>query len=155
MIAFCGVPADRVVAVPNGVTEDFCPADPREIAEFRRRKGLPQRFILFLGTLEPRKNLVRLLDAYAAWRQTSREPVPLVLAGGKGWFYETIFAPAAELGLGDAVIFPGYIPGDELPWWYRAARFVYPSYFEGFGLPVLEAAGLRHADDHHPGLLAP
>ena len=140
VIALCGVPADRVVTVPDGVTTAFCPADPREVAEFRQRKGLPKRFILFLGTLEPRKNVVRLLDAYAAWRRTSREPVVLVIAGGKGWFYETIFARAAELGLGDTVIFPGFVPGDELPWWYRAAElFVYPSLFEGFGLPVLEA----------------
>ena len=64
----------------------------------------------------------------------------LVIAGGKGWFYETIFARAAELGLGDTVLFPGFVPADELPWWYRAAElFVYPSLFEGFGLPVLEA----------------
>jgi glycosyltransferase involved in cell wall biosynthesis len=140
VVALCGVPADRVVAIPNGVTEAFCPAAPREVAEFRRRKGLPERFILFLGTLEPRKNLVRLLDAYAAWRQSSRETVPLVLAGGKGWFYDTIFARVAELGLEGAVIFPGFVPGEELPWWYRAAElFVYPSLFEGFGLPVLEA----------------
>ena len=63
-----------------------------------------------------------------------------MIAGAKGWFYETIFARVAELGLGDAVIFPGFVPGDELPWWYRAAElFVYPSLFEGFGLPVLEA----------------
>ena len=64
----------------------------------------------------------------------------LVIAGAKGWFYETIFARATELGLGDAVIFPGFVPAEELPWWYRAAElFVYPSLFEGFGLPVLEA----------------
>jgi glycosyltransferase involved in cell wall biosynthesis len=140
VIALCGVPAKRVVTIPDGVTGAFCPADPQAVAEFRQRRGLPDRFILYLGTLEPRKNVVRLLDAYAAWRQTSHEPVSLIVAGGKGWFYETIFARAAELGLGDAVIFPGFVPGDELPWWYRAAEvFVYPSLFEGFGLPPLEA----------------
>jgi len=140
VIALCGVPGERVIVVPNGVTEAFCPADPVTVAEFRRRRGLPDRFILFLGTLEPRKNLVRLLEGYAAWRQASRAPVSLVIAGGKGWFYETIFARVAELGLEDAVVFPGFVPADELPWWYRAAElFVYPSLFEGFGLPVLEA----------------
>ena len=92
VIALCGVPAERVVTIPDGVTGAFCPADPQAVAEFRQRKGLPDRFILFLGTLEPRKNVVRLLDAYAAWRRASREPVALVVAGGKGWFYETIFA---------------------------------------------------------------
>jgi glycosyltransferase involved in cell wall biosynthesis len=140
VIALCGVPAERVVNIPDGVTAAFCPADPQAVAAFRERKGLPDRFILYLGTLEPRKNVVRLLDAYAAWRRSSGEPVSLVVAGGKGWFYETIFARAAELGLGNTVIFPGFVPGDELPWWYRAAElFVYPSRFEGFGLPVLEA----------------
>jgi glycosyltransferase involved in cell wall biosynthesis len=66
--------------------------------------------------------------------------VKLVIAGAKGWYYEQIFATVAALGLSDDVIFPGFVPGDELPWWYRAADlFVYPSLFEGFGLPVLEA----------------
>ncbi len=140
VIALCGVPAERVIAVPNGVTEAFCPAEPAAVAEFRRRAGLPDRFILYLGTLEPRKNLVRLLDAYAMWRQASQQDIPLVLAGGKGWFFETIFARVAELGLADSVVFPGFVPAAELPWWYRAADvFVYPSLFEGFGLPVLEA----------------
>lgn len=140
VIALCGVAGDRVIAVPNGVSERFCPADAAAVAEFRRRRGLPERYILFLGTLEPRKNVVRLLDAYAAWRRASREPVILVIAGGKGWFYQTIFAQVARLGLEEAVLFPGFVPSDELPWWYRAAElFVYPSLFEGFGLPVLEA----------------
>jgi glycosyltransferase involved in cell wall biosynthesis len=140
VVALCGVASERVIAVPNGVSEAFCPADAAAVAEFRRRRGLPERFILFLGTLEPRKNLVRLLDAYAAWRRASREPVVLVIAGGKGWFYETVFAHVARLGLEDSVLFPGFVPADELPWWYRAAElFVYPSLFEGFGLPVLEA----------------
>ncbi len=140
VIAFCGVPAERVVVVPNGVDAVFCPAEPAEIARFRAQKGLPERFILFLGTLEPRKNLVRLLEAYAQWRRTADQTVKLVLAGGKGWYYDTIFARVAELGLVDDVFFPGYVPVEELPWWYRAAElFVYPSLFEGFGLPVLEA----------------
>ena len=118
------------------------------MAEFRRRKGLPERFILFLGTLEPRKNLVRLIDAYALWRKTAypagrggSSSVPaLVIAGGKGWFYDQIFARVTKLGLANDVLFPGFVPGKELPWFYRAAElFVYPSLFEGFGLPVLEA----------------
>ena len=142
VIHLCGVPAERVVVVPNGVTDEFRPAAPSEVAEFRRQKGLPDRFLLFLGTLEPRKNLVRLLDAYALWRQSkgASAAAALVIAGGKGWFYETIFARVAALGLTDHVIFPGFVPAEELAWWYRAAEvFVYPSLFEGFGLPVLEA----------------
>ena len=144
VIRFFGVPGERVVVVPNGVAETFQPADPAAVADFRRNKGLPEHFILFLGTLEPRKNIVRLLEAYALWlhgRPASAKDVPtLVIAGAKGWFYETIFARVNELGLAEHVIFPGFVPTEELPWWYRAAElFVYPSLFEGFGLPVLEA----------------
>lgn len=140
VIRLCGVPAGRVTVVPNGVTEDFCPADPAVVAAFRSRRGLPERYILFLGTLEPRKNLVRLVDAYAEWRGRNGAAVKLVIAGGKGWYYERVFARVQELGLADDVLFPGFVPAGELPWWYRAAEcFVYPSIFEGFGLPVLEA----------------
>jgi glycosyltransferase involved in cell wall biosynthesis len=144
VITFFGVPGEQVVVVANGVAEEFHPADPTQVADFRRRKGLPERFILFLGTLEPRKNIVRLLEAYALWWRTLPEggsgAPALIIAGAKGWFYETIFARVNDLGLTERVIFPGFVPTEELPWWYRAAElFVYPSLFEGFGLPVLEA----------------
>ena len=143
VINFCGVPAGRVTVVPNGVTGDFRPAAPCEVLSFRRRRGLPERFILFVGTLEPRKNLVRLIHAYGDWcaaRRTAGAPPKLVIAGGRGWFYHQIFAHVVERGLDSQVLFPGYLPCDELPWWYRAADlFIYPSLFEGFGLPVLEA----------------
>jgi glycosyltransferase involved in cell wall biosynthesis len=118
VIAFCGVPAGRVVAIPNGVGAGFTPANAEAVTEFRRRKGLPERFVLFLGTLEPRKNLERLIDAYAMARRGAHSRTgggafpKLVLAGGKGWFYQTVFARAAELGLSDDVIFPGFVPGD-------------------------------------------
>ncbi len=119
------------------------PGSPAAAAAFRARKGLPARYLLYLGTLEPRKNLELLLRAFAAWRAqapAADQEVKLVLAGGQGWYYATIFAQAAALGLGDAVLFPGFVPPSELPDWYRAAAgFVYPSLFEGFGLPVLEA----------------
>ncbi|MDQ1301429.1 MAG: hypothetical protein QG637_1350 [Chloroflexota bacterium] len=144
VIALCDIPPERVVVVPNGVTDAFCPAAPQDVAEFRRRKGLPERFILFLGTLEPRKNVERLLEAYARFareRPAGAGGTPaLVVAGAKGWFYDAIFACAKRLELTGQVIFPGFVPAEELPWWYRAAElFVYPSLFEGFGLPALEA----------------
>jgi glycosyltransferase involved in cell wall biosynthesis len=143
VIRLCGVPAERVIVIPNGVSPEFCPADAADVAVFRRQKGLPDRYILFLGTLEPRKNLVRLVDAYAQWRDAAPagcRAIKLVVAGGKGWFYEQVFARVQALGLTDMVLFPGFVPAGELPWWYRgAALFVYPSLFEGFGLPVIEA----------------
>ena len=149
IINLIGVPAERVIVVPNGVNPEFSPADPVDVSDYRQRVGLPGRYMLFLGTLEPRKNLVRLLEAYALLR--SRDPddsanisaptiPPLVIAGAKGWFYQEIFTRVTDLGLADQVIFPGFVPAEELPWWYRGAElFVYPSLFEGFGLPVLEA----------------
>jgi glycosyltransferase involved in cell wall biosynthesis len=148
VINFIGVPPERVTVVPNGVNPEFSPADPDEVSDFRQRTGLPARYILFLGTLEPRKNLVRLVEAYALLRSRARDNAdptaptipPLVIAGAKGWFYQEIFARVTDLGLADQVIFPGFVPVEELPWWYRGAEiFVYPSLFEGFGLPVLEA----------------
>jgi glycosyltransferase involved in cell wall biosynthesis len=108
------------------------------VAAFKRAKGLPDRFWLFLGTLEPRKNLVTLIEAYAALPPADR--LPLILAGGKGWDYQPIFDAVARHGLGSAVQFPGYLPFAELPFWYNGADcFLYPSVFEGFGLPALEA----------------
>jgi glycosyltransferase involved in cell wall biosynthesis len=115
--------------------------------------GLPSRFLLYVGTLEPRKNLPHLLRAYADWQANSvtGRDVALVLAGAKGWHYQEIFDLVAELGLtergarapseqGRTVHFPGFVPEQDLCLWYNAAgAFVYPSLFEGFGLPVLEA----------------
>jgi glycosyltransferase involved in cell wall biosynthesis len=140
VIDLLGVAPERVVTVPNGVGAEFGPAPAAQVEAFRRQAGLPERFILYVGTLEPRKNLERLVDAYAAWRSRTSSPAPLVIGGGKGWFYRSIFARVQALGLEEQVLFPGFIPAEALPWWYRAAAlFVYPSRFEGFGLPVLEA----------------
>jgi len=135
-------PPERVDVVYNGVDASFCPAPAAEVEAFRRRAGLPERFILHLGTLEPRKNLVRLVQAFAQVRgnQAGQPPVKLVLAGGRGWDYDAIFAEVARQGLEQEVLFPGYVADQELAWWYRAAAlFIYPSLLEGFGLPVLEA----------------
>jgi glycosyltransferase involved in cell wall biosynthesis len=140
--ALFGVPAQKIEVIHNGVSAAFQPGDEATNAAFRRQHGLPERFILYLGTLEPRKNLALLLRAYARWRQTSAEAagVGLVLAGGKGWFFDEIFRQVQTLGLTQQVRFPGFVPEAELPAWYRAAElFVYPSRLEGFGLPVLEA----------------
>lgn len=138
-----GTPAGKIAVVPNGVDAAFMPADPARAAAFRAARGLPERFVLFVGTLEPRKNLDGLLRAWARWRAQAPSDfadVRLVIAGGKGWFCDTIFAQARALRLEGQVLFPGFLPAEELPDWYRAALgFVYPSRFEGFGLPVLEA----------------
>jgi glycosyltransferase involved in cell wall biosynthesis len=132
------VPAERITVTYNGVAERFRPQDAAAVAELRRRAGLPERFILFVGTLEPRKNLPALLEAYA--RIAGDTDAALVIGGGKGWLYDEIFARAEQLNLGQRLHFAGFIPDEELPLWYAAAElFVLPSLYEGFGIPVLEA----------------
>ena len=137
LTATLGIPADKIdVAAPGCDPAVFRPLPAEQIAAFRRKNDLPERFWLFVGTLEPRKNLPVLLDAYA----TLKDRPPLIIGGGKGWDYDAIFAAVARHQLEDAVRFVGFIPSEELPIWYNCAEvFVYPSVFEGFGLPVLEA----------------
>jgi glycosyltransferase involved in cell wall biosynthesis len=139
LTATFGIPTDRIDVALPGVGNQFVPLPEGEVAAFRARKGLPDRFLLFLGTLEPRKNLPTLLRAYAQLPARDRAAVHLVLAGDKGWMSDEIFSTLEALALGDTVHLPGYVPADELPLWYNAAEaFVYPSVFEGFGLPVVE-----------------
>jgi glycosyltransferase involved in cell wall biosynthesis len=131
------VPSERIDVVYHGVDPVFRPLPAGEIAAFRKLNQVPEQFVLFVGTLEPRKNLVRLVEAFA---RVDDGKTKLVLAGGKGWLYDTLFAQVERLGLEKAVIFPGYVTSDDLPFWYNAATILaYPSIYEGFGLPVLEA----------------
>lgn len=139
VVATLGVPADKVdVAAPGYNPDVHKPLPAETVAVFRRQKNLPERFLFFMGTLEPRKNLVTLIEAYAQLPKSER--IPLLLGGGKGWMYDEIFATIERHDLGDQVRWLGYLPAEELPLWYNSAEiFVLPSVFEGFGLPVLEA----------------
>ena len=140
VINFLGVPAGQVHTIYCGVDETFRPLPTAAIAAFKARHHLPETFILFLGTLEPRKNVDGLIRAYARWRERDPAAPPLILAGGQGWYYTEIFKLVETLNLTDCIYFPGYISQESLPLWYNAASlFIYPSHFEGFGLPVLEA----------------
>jgi len=135
--ALLGTPPERIHVIYPGIEARFRPLPPAEVARFREAQGLPERFILYLGTLEPRKNLLTLVRAFAQLRDPHLQ---LVLAGGKGWLYEPLFAEVERLGLQERVHFPGYIPADSQALWYNAATmFVYLSYYEGFGLPAAEA----------------
>ncbi len=133
------IPLDKIdVALAGYDDKRLFPLPPEQVQAFRMQKGLPPRFWLFIGTLEPRKNLTTLLDAYA--QLPTHERLPLVLGGGKGWDYAPIFERIARYGLADWVSTPGFIPAEELALWYNSAEaFIYPSIYEGFGLPVLEA----------------
>jgi glycosyltransferase involved in cell wall biosynthesis len=139
LVELLGLPADKIDVTPLGYDRTmFRPMPAEDIAAFKAKKGLPERFWLYLGTLEPRKNLVTLLNAYAKLPKNKR--LPLVLAGGKGWDYEPIFQAIEQHKLTDEVTTPGFIPSEDMALWYNSAEiFVYPSVFEGFGLPVLEA----------------
>ncbi len=136
-----GIPGERVQTVYPCIDERFSNViGEKELASFRQRQGLTQGFVLFLGTLEPRKNLSTLIEAYAQLRKEYAISEKLVIAGGRGWLYNTIFEKVQSLGLASEVIFPGYVSDEELALWYRAASaFVYPSLYEGFGYPVAEA----------------
>jgi glycosyltransferase involved in cell wall biosynthesis len=134
------VPAEKVSVIPPGVDARYQSlGDEERLARFRRLRGLTDRFVLFVGTLEPRKNLLTLLQSYAAFRRGGGG-YKLAMVGGKGWLYEPILAAIDELDLRGDVILPGFVAEEELPLWYNAAEaFFYPSLYEGFGLPPLEA----------------
>lgn len=118
-------------------------ADPGRVARVRARYGLAERYLLFVGTLQPRKNLDRVVEAFSRLRsQPGADGVQLVLAGKRGWLYDQLFEQVRRLDMADRVVFPGYVPDEDLPALLSGARgVVYPSLYEGFGLPVLEAGG--------------
>jgi glycosyltransferase involved in cell wall biosynthesis len=138
------IAADKVCMVYQGVDKKiFFPLDEQQklqAAEMLRHKGIPQRFILFVGTIEPRKNLQNLLLAFAEIKSHRRYPGKLVVVGMKGWMVEGLKGAIAKLKLQQDVIFPGYVPDDELRSYYNLTDvFVFPSFYEGFGFPIVEA----------------
>ncbi len=177
VIELLKISPDKVTAIPLAADSRFQPAEAAKVATFRREKNLPERFIIYVGTLEPRKNIPLLLKGFARLRcenPAAVDGVGLVLGGAKGWLYEEIFRLIRELGLEESVQFPGYIADADLPLWYNSAEvMVYPSIYEGFGFPPLEAmacgtpvitsntsslpevvgeAGLMVAPDDEPGM---
>lgn len=134
---------EKIRVVPCGVDlEKFRPCDePERIPAVKESLGIEGDYFLYLGTIEPRKNLERLISAYNALAKKLGDECPkLVLAGGKGWLYDGIFARVERLGLTDKVIFTKYVPSEDMnPLMCGALAFVFPSLYEGFGMPPLEA----------------
>jgi len=142
LVELLGVPAAKIEVLYPGVGDTYQPVrDAATLAAVRQKYNLPDNFVLFVGTIEPRKNLVTLLQAWPKLQIADcRLQIALVIAGGKGWLYEETFATVERLGLFSDVVFLGYVPEADLPALYSLARlFVFPSLYEGFGLPPLEA----------------
>lgn len=134
---FFNIPLHKIDVVYPGVDSMYCCLPEDEVAAFKEKRGINGRFILHLGTLQPRKNIPLLLEAFA---QLADPTLKLILVGGKGWMFDAIFERVRSLDLVDRVIFTGYAPDDELPLWYNAADlFVLPSQYEGFGMPIVDA----------------
>ena len=133
----------KLVVTALGVRETFFPRNDVEgLMRLRRKYGLPEEYILFMGTLEPRKNLLTLLKAYQIFRGRSQkhESIRLVVAGMKGWLYEETMAHIRDMPPEAAPVLAGYVEDEDLPYLYSGARMAAaPSFYEGFGLPCLEA----------------
>ncbi len=141
MIKHLGIPEEKITVTLEGVDEGFKPV-PSDVLNLALHKyGLkPGSYILYVGTLEPRKNIISLLQAYARLPELLKKDYPLVLAGGAGWLIENLDVEIQNLGLRTNIIKTGYVPKEDLPSLYSGATiFVYPSLYEGFGLPPLEA----------------
>jgi glycosyltransferase involved in cell wall biosynthesis len=137
LIERLGVDESRISVVPNGVDERFFESKPLP-ADRRRQLGIPEEYLLIVGTLEPRKNHLNLFRAIQIL--DGRVDMPLVVAGRRGWEDEPILAEAYKLAASARVILTDYLPDHDLPGLYAGAKaVVYPSWYEGFGLPVAEA----------------
>jgi glycosyltransferase involved in cell wall biosynthesis len=170
LVHIYGADPARITVAYLGVDPGFCPVRDESVVEAAKKKyGIIGSYLLYVGTLQPRKNLVRLIEAFAQMGGTGKSQIAnqqisksanrkwqtvdgtrntehvvgdlrLVLAGKKGWLYEEILSRAQELGVADRVVFPGFVDAADLPALYSGALlFVMPSLYEGFCMPALEA----------------
>lgn len=140
---FYGTPAERISVIYHGVHPRFTPiADPAILGRVQQRYGIAAPYLLFVSTIQPRKNVARLIEAFARARAElgTDHPLRLVLAGKRGWLTEQIERRAHELGIAAQVQFVGYVADEDLPALLSGAlAYVVPSLYEGFGMTVLEA----------------
>jgi glycosyltransferase involved in cell wall biosynthesis len=141
LVELMQIPPDRITVIGAGVDERFKPeSEPETLTRVRARYQLPDHFVLSISTLEPRKNFTGLIAAFEQVAISSVTDLHLVIAGGKGWLYDDIFAAAETSPVRERIHFAGYVADQDLPALYSlAALFAFPSHYEGFGIPVLEA----------------
>lgn len=141
LIRFYSIAPDKITVIYYGKNESFRPVDDQNCLERVRAKyQLPEKYILYVGNIQPRKNLPRLIEAYSHLKTESKIPQKFVVVGNKAWLYSGVFDLIRRKGLENEIIVTGYVPDEDLPVLYAAADVaVYPSIFEGFGFPVLEA----------------
>jgi glycosyltransferase involved in cell wall biosynthesis len=137
------IPPERITVTHEAAPSNFAPLkDPAELERIRDRYGISRNYVLSLSSIQPRKNLVRLIDAYTQLRRVNPDDTfpQLVLAGKRGWLERETLRAAEQSALSKDILFTGYVPDHDLTGLYSGALcFVYPSYFEGFGLPLVEA----------------
>jgi glycosyltransferase involved in cell wall biosynthesis len=140
LIRVLGLPQDKITVIYEAASREMRPeTDPACLAGLRKKYNLPERYLLFVGTLDSRKNLVRLVRSYSQVRKMGF-PHRLVISGSTGWKIERLYEEIEQLSLQDSVVLTGYVPDEDLPGLLSmSSLFVFPSLFEGFGLPPLEA----------------
>lgn len=140
LIRMLHVPPEKITVHLLGVDEAFRPLPNNALQSYQQKLNLPDTYLLFVGTFEPRKNISGLLEAYYLLRQQLPDVPPLVLAGSRGWLFDETVQRIHSLGLDQYIIWQENVPQDAMPALYNlAAALVMPSYYEGFGFPALEA----------------
>jgi glycosyltransferase involved in cell wall biosynthesis len=141
IVRLTGTPENKITVIYEAADSLYTPIhDPQALGRVHAQYHLPERFILFVGTIEPRKNLPTLVRAYHGLVEKYKSDADLAIVGRRGWLYDDVYNLVEQLGLQDRVHFLGRVPTLDLLYLYNASRMlVLPSYYEGFGLPPLEA----------------
>jgi glycosyltransferase involved in cell wall biosynthesis len=135
-----GIPLEKIVVVPEAARDCFQPLEDQATKPPRQKLGIGEEFLLYVGTLEPRKNLLTLVKSFETMAQQNAKHLQLVLAGMRGWMVDDLYDYVKRSAFSKRIIVTGYLSDDELRALYSSCTvFVYPSRYEGFGLPPLEA----------------
>jgi glycosyltransferase involved in cell wall biosynthesis len=145
LLEYFDLPEEKVTVVPFGVNENFLKrCNPEEIGRVKEKHAITGEYLLTVGGIHPRKNIVRLIDAFRWLKETRRIPHQLVIVGKDLWRADEIYKKVSSCSARDSIIFTGYVPFEEVRALYQGATlFAFPSLDEGFGLPVHEAMASR------------